>query len=282
VRFTIRAPTTFFIALVVAVSVAAPTAASGFDHAHETFSQLLRDHVDEQGLVDYPGFIDQRVELEGYLEALGAVTTDELSSWNKTQQLAFWINAYNALTIDTVIAHYPLKRRGFKGFAFPSSSIWQIADVWNLQRRRIAGQMRSLDEIEHGIVRPDFKEPRIHFALVCAAISCPKLRQQAYVGDNLEQQLQDQVTGFLADPSKGVRVNTRRKRIEISSILEWFAEDFVLPPNFDGPLAGKPDQAGVVYFLTGRGTLSQQAALSSRDFSVRYLKYNWALNAQKN
>lgn len=237
--------------------------------------------MDDDGLVNYPSFIDQRADLEGYLETLGAVTTVELSSWDGAQQLAFWINAYNALAIDTVIAHYPLKRRSFKGLAFPSSSIWQIADVWKLQRRRIAGEKRSLDDIEHGIIRPDFREPRIHFALVCAAISCPKLRQDAYTGDTLEQQLQEQVATFLTDPSKGVSVNSKRKRIEVSSILEWFAEDFVLPPNFDGPLAGKKDQAGVVYFLRSHASPSQRTALSSPDFTIRYLKYNWALNAQK-
>ena len=142
--------------------------------------------------------------------------------------------------------------------------------------------MRSLDEIEHGIIREDFNEPRIHFALVCAALSCPKLRREAYVAEHLQSQLQEQVETFLADPKKGLDIDLRRKRIAVSSILQWFAEDFPAPANFKGQLAGKPEQAGVVYFLQQHAPSEEaRTALASPAFAVRYLKYDWALNGQK-
>jgi len=250
--------------------------ARAFDHDHGAFTTLLQPHVAD-GRVNYSGLVEQQAALDRYLDLLNSVSTAEIDGWSRPQQLAFWINAYNALALDTVIAHYPLKRRGLMGFAFPSSSIRQIADVWNLERRSIGGEPRSLDEIEHGIIRATFKEPRIHFALVCAAVSCPKLRPEAYRAEQLETQLAEQVTEFLADANKGLAINTRRKRILVSSIFDWFQEDFALPNDFSGELAGSAAQAGVVYFISNA---TARAALRSGEYRVGYLKYDWTLNEQ--
>jgi len=253
--------------------------AQAFDHEHSAFNTLLNTYVAD-GSVNYAGLVTQPTALADYLASLASVNPDEIAGWDEAQQLAFWINAYNALALDTVAAHYPLKRRGLRGFAYPSSSIQQIEDVWTVKRRVIGGELRSLDDIEHGIIRANFDEPRIHFALVCAAVSCPLLRAEAYRATQLETQLAEQLTGFLADPARGLSVDVRRKRIHVSAIFKWFAVDFPLPADFDGDLAGKTQQAGVVYFLTQAAPQSAIAALRSNDYRVSYLKYDWALNEQ--
>ena len=252
---------------------------AAFDHGHPRFDELLRDHV-VGGRVNYSEIAEDRSGLDRYLEELAGVAEGELNKWSRSQQLAFWINAYNALAIDAVVENYPLKRRGIKGLAFPSSSIWQVPGVWKKRKRSIAGQERALDDIEHGIIRPTFAEPRIHVALVCAAVSCPELRSEAYVASRLEAQLENQLKSFLLDPDKGVRVDSSRRKIFISSIFKWFPEDFVLPPAFMGELAGKTKQAGVVRFLAEHATGETRDALTSPGFSVGYLKYDWTLNDQ--
>ncbi len=254
-------------------------AAEAFDHDHRDLTALLQAHVAE-GRVDYAALAARPAGLADYLESLNAVSAEDIAGWDDAQQLAFWINAYNALAIDTIVAHYPLKRRGLRGFAFPRSSIQQIDAVWTLKRRVIGGERRSLDDIEHGIIRANFNEPRIHFALVCAAVSCPELRAEAYRAAELDTQLQEQLTGFLANATKGLRIDPRRRRISISAIFKWFPEDFPLPPAVDGELAGKTEQAGVVHFISRAAPAAAGTALRSRDFRVDYLPYDWALNEQ--
>lgn len=256
-------------------------AVHGFEHDHGGFTALLSNYVAE-GRVDYSALVEQRARLDDYLESLQQVTEDEVASWTQSQQLAFWINAYNALALDTVVAHYPLKRRGLRGFAYPSSSIRQIADVWKLRRRAIGGALRSLDDIEHGIIRATFKEPRIHFALVCAAVSCPKLRSEAYQAEQLETQLAAQVADFLADTRRGLAIDPRRKRISVSSIFKWFPEDFPKPPASANALVGTTQQAGVVHFLSHAAPPAAKTALRSGDYRLNYLKYDWTLNDQFN
>jgi hypothetical protein len=251
--------------------------AHGFDHEHDAFTALLQAHV-THGRVSYAGLVEQETVLANYLASLASVSSEDIAGWDEPQQLAFWINAYNALTLDTVVAHYPLKRRGLRGFAFPSSSIQQIEDVWKVKRRMIGGEIRSLDDIEHGIIRAAFNEPRIHFALVCAAVSCPPLRSEAYRATQLETQLTEQLANFVADPARGLSIDTRRKRISISAIFKWFSEDFALPAGFTGELAGTTQQAGVVYLLAQAARQSVSATLQSRDYRVDYLRYDWALN----
>lgn len=239
-----------------------PRAEVTFDHG--VFDELLATHIVEGG-VDYAGLSVERERLRVYIDELGAVAPDTLATWPQAEQLAFWINAYNAQMLDIVLEYRPLKRRGLRGLVYPSNSVRQIPDIWKGQMRVIAQVERSLDDIEHGIIRPDFAEPRIHFALVCAAESCPPLRAEAYVGSRLEEQLQAQTEAFLADSTRGARIDEDEGRLVVSSIFKWFGEDF-------------GGAEGVAAFVAEHGPPALAATRDTGETSLGYLSYDWTLN----
>ncbi len=155
------------------------------DHFHVLYDSLLKKYV-RNGKVDYVGFREAGGQFGLYLKSLGEVSEREFTAWSQGQKLAFWINAYNAFTIKAIIVHYPIKTRTFIGLFSPQNSILQIPGVWNRLRFQAVGKMVTLDEIEHEILRKKFKEPRIHFAIVCASMSCPDLASEAYRVDIID------------------------------------------------------------------------------------------------
>lgn len=229
---------------------------------HSTFDRVLRRYVDQDGNVAY-GELQAEGEsaLDAYLETLGDVS---LAPLDRTARLALWINAYNAYTLKLIVDHYPIP------------NIWAVTpgppepkenSPFALDVGPVADTVRSLDEIEHEIIRKRFDEPRIHFALVCAALSCPRLRREAYTGPRLDAQLDEQARTFLHDNSKN-RIPASTGEIELSRILKWYGEDFgestdelqhVLAPYFDG---------GV------------QDRLAAAAYDVTYRSYDWTLNDQ--
>ncbi|WP_439483209.1 DUF547 domain-containing protein [Cyclobacterium plantarum] len=185
--------------------------------SHDLFDALLQQHVDEEGMVDYKGFIRDEENLDKYLRLLSERPPDR-SLWSEEEQLAYWINAYNAFTIKLVIDHYPVESIKDIG---PSLKIPLVNTVWHLEFFEIGGKPSSLDEIEHKILRKEFEEPRIHFAINCASVSCPKLYNHAFTAGKLEVQLEKVTKAFINDPSRN-----DLERNEISSIFSWFKEDF--------------------------------------------------------
>ena len=166
-------------------------------------------------------------------------------------ELAFWINAYNFLAIDTVIRNPKIKKLTDLNKIFKA--------VWKQTAGSVAGKAYSLDDIEHGFLRKYFNEPRMHVALVCAAKSCPNIRWEAYRGNKLVDQLDDQLKTFVASPSKGVKIDESRRRIYLSPIFKWFKSDF----------AGGP-----IKWLQGKGLITAAQA----GYKVKYLDYDWTLN----
>ncbi|MCF8369205.1 MAG: DUF547 domain-containing protein [Bacteroidales bacterium] len=212
---------------------------------HNQWDKLLKQFVSEKGEVDYNGFKNARHELDLYLNALSKTNATSLSGNN--EKLAFWINAYNAFTVELIIDHYPLK------------SIMDIEKAWDISFIHINGTMYSLNQIEHEIIRKEFNEPRIHFALVCAAISCPVLFNEAYTASNLDSQLQRQGELFINDPSKN---NITNSKVDVSQIFNWFKEDFTK----NGTLIGFLNQ-----FSRTR---------IEPDAKVNFNEYNWSLNGK--
>jgi hypothetical protein len=255
---------------------ARPAAAGGLDHS--AWDGLLRRHVnaDAIGLVDYPGLATERESLDAYLASLAAARPAE---WGPDERLAFWINAYNAWMVALVLDHYPI--RGTDP-AWPSASVRQVEGIFKQEKGLFAGRRLSLDEIEHEIIRKRFDEPRIHFALVCAAASCPKLRSEAYTGERLDGQLDAQVLDFLAVPEKN-QFDLDAGVARLSPIFDWFAEDFADAPGQTEALkraAGK--HAGALAFLTGyRHGKVRRAALEG-GLRVELLPYDWTLNDHAN
>jgi hypothetical protein len=216
---------------------------------HVEWNVLLQKHVAKTGKVSYRGFIKDKVLLDTYLDKLSQTIPG--SNWTKEEQLAYWINAYNAFTVQLILQHYPIK------------SIKEIADgmpminaPWDIKFFQLAGLDFDLNTIEHDILRTQFKEPRIHFALNCASISCPKLRNEAYEASMLELQFEQQAVGFIQDSSKN-KINAQETKL--SQIFNWFQRDFIQETTL------------VVYLQKYHPTIDPAN-------KIQYLDYNWKLN----
>ena len=197
---------------------------------HSTFDRVLKRYVHGE-LVDYAGLQADRVDLDLYIVELGRTSPSALAIASRDQRLAFWINAYNACTLKLVIDHYPIEKRNFAAGlvnslrGIPDNSIRQIPNTFDGKFCRVAHQERSLDEIEHSIIRP-LGDPRIHFAVNCAARSCPVLAVDAYTADSLNLELEAAVHRFVAEPRQYLLERSGRAVIRVNKVLDWYGEDF--------------------------------------------------------
>lgn len=254
------------------------------DHAREfsldPYAAALRRYVNERGLVDYRGLKANRSELDTFSASLASVLPPELDSWSEPQEIAFWINAYNALTLEAIIRNYPIRSSFLRSTIYPKNSIRQIPGVWDKLRFAVAGREMTLDEIEHATLRAKFNEPRIHVALVCAALSCPPLRNEPYTGEQLDHQLNDQARTFLASP-QGLRIDRKAGKVHLSSIFKWFGGDFVKKYGTAETVAGKSDsERAVLNFVSRYVSDADREFLLSGAYKIEYLEYDWTLNEQ--
>ena len=204
--------------VIAALCAAAPLAAGTASFDHSAFDRLLKAHVVD-GRVDYGAFA-KAPAFPGYLAQLAGAQPEALS---RSEQLAFWINVYNAYTIQLVNAHQ--ERKSIRNIN-KTLGVIKAMGPWKEEMVKAGGKTLSLDFVEHEIVRKRFQEPRIHFALVCAAKSCPPLRREAYTGDRLEAQLDDQARIFIAQSPKQNRVDVEAATVHLSPIFVWFKDDF--------------------------------------------------------
>ncbi|NJL01668.1 MAG: DUF547 domain-containing protein [Spirulinaceae cyanobacterium SM2_1_0] len=237
--------------------------------ATDRYSEVLTTYVDESGLVDYEALQADRADLDAYADSLGALSPETYAAWSEEEQIAFLLNAYNAFTLQAIINQEPLK-----------SSIRDIPGVWRIQKYRLAGEWRTLDNIEHDILRKDFNEPRIHAALVCAAMSCPPLRTEPYTGEDLDAQLEDQTQQWL-DSAVGLEVDTEAKSVQISAIFDWFGEDWEASYSVaEGKFQGKERDRAILNFISQYVNPDERAFLEAGDYDFGYLDYDWSLNDQ--
>ncbi|HPF25217.1 MAG TPA: DUF547 domain-containing protein [Steroidobacteraceae bacterium] len=244
--------------------------AAPFDHDHSLLARVLQEHV-RDGRVDYAALKNDRAPLDAYVRTLATVDAAQLAAFSRQQQLAYWINAYNAFTLTTIIENYPIRGRSLVGLAFPSNSIWQIPGAFKGDRFTAGGRTLSLDDLEHKIVRPTFNEPRIHMALVCAARGCPVLRSNPYRAAALDSQLDEQSRRYLADTTHGARLDADKRVLYVSSIFKWFDEDFAALGQGDS-------RRGILEFVARHGDSARAAALREGKWRLRYLDYDWNLN----
>lgn len=246
-----------------AAKPAAPAAAEvaqAFDHS--AFDALLRKHV-KGDRVDYKALEADRAALDGYCERLAKLGKADLEAMPRNDQFAFWIDAYNALTLQTILDHYPIQPAP-KPSEFPKNSIRQIDGAWTA-KHAVASQKLSLDEIENKVLRPTFKDPRVHTAINCASRGCPPLRAEAFAGARLESQLNDNVERFLADPARTV-YDEKGGRLVVSKIFDWFKEDF-------------GGDEGVLKYIRAHAPSVQKAFLEKvGPKSVTFADYDWTLN----
>lgn len=183
---------------------------------HTIWTELLQKHV-KGGKLSYRGIISDSVKFNSYLDDIKSSLPND-KKWTYEEQLAYWINAYNALTVELILQNYPVKSiKDIKG------GVPFINSVWDIKFINIEGQEFDLNNIEHGILRDKFKDPRIHFAINCASISCPALKNEAYVADRIDDQLDEATIDFLSDDSKN-SINLSEARL--SKIFKWFKKDF--------------------------------------------------------
>jgi len=232
---------------------------------HGLFTEILEDHV-KDGLVNYKGLCED-ARLSGYLQKLSLTNPSVLS---ENDGMAFWINAYNAYTLELICEHYPVKSINdiHTGGLILGSAFGKTA--WDKPFIIIHGQSYTLNHIEHKILRPQYKDVRIHFAIVCAAKSCPPLRNEAYEGHALDQQLNDQAQIFLTEKKDLNSFDLNQKTANLSSIFKWFMVDFggnhVELLNY------------VSQFLPDDIALALKQSPSS--WRIKFNKYDWSLNEQ--
>ncbi|MCR9293995.1 MAG: DUF547 domain-containing protein [bacterium] len=228
---------------------------------HQLWSALLAKYVNESGLVNYSAWQQSKRDLDAldlYLNHLSHAN----GRGTKEEKLAFWINAYNALTIKGILREYPttsIRNHTARFFGY---------NIWKNLKLIVAGVATSLDTMEHDLLRK-MDEPRIHFAIVCASLGCPKLLNEAYLPEQVDRQLDDRARAFFAESSK-FRFDPQRKVFHVSPILKWFGEDF-------GDSEGQRLRSISIWISD---TAAAQAALEGRG-SMQYLDYDWALNDWK-
>lgn len=232
-----------------------------FDHS--IFDSLLHRYV-VNGMVDYDGF-RQAPELATYLHRLAHFDPNTLPN---AERLAFWIDAYNAYTIELINEH---KERESIRNINKTLGFLKLHGPWNDPLAAVAGHHYTLDDIEQRIIRAKFHEPRIHFALVCAAMGCPPLRSEAYTGAKLDAQLDDQARIFLLESPAKNRVDVPGRSVYVSMIFNLYKDDFRSTPAAAGRFIAQFYPSGPVKDL-----------LESGDFKLVETPYDWALNSQAN
>ncbi len=215
--------------------------------SHELWGQLLKKYVSDEGKVNYSELKKESAQLDQYLKLIQAAHPNE--SWSINERKAYWINVYNAFTVKLILNHYPVK--SIKDIGGTLSSPWDIRFI------EIEGKSYNLNELEHQILRPIFKDPRIHFAINCASFSCPKLLNEAMIADKVEEQLTALGKSFVNDSKRNI---LSAEAIQISEIFKWFQEDFT-------------QKGSLIDFLN-----QYSQTKISAEAKMTYLDYNWTLN----
>jgi hypothetical protein len=245
----------------IACLSAAPVLAQApaFDHSHAAWDALVKKHVvvlpgEHASQARYDGFAADRTALKTYLDALSGVGRAQFDGWAKNERKAFLITAYNAFTVEKILTRWPDIR-----------SIWDFGKIFGNPFKddffQLLGGPMTLDGIEHGMLRKPgaYDDPRVHYAVNCASIGCPMLREEAYVAARLDAQLDQQAVRFLSDRSRN---RFRDGRLEVSKIFDWFKEDF---------------EPRTKYFARYAEVLGYPGG----DVPIDFLDYDWTLNAYR-
>ncbi|MBI5362561.1 MAG: DUF547 domain-containing protein [Planctomycetes bacterium] len=263
-----------------ALLLAAPAAASTvepaalvaplfeFDHTHAAWKAVLDGRV-TAGRFEYVALVKDRSQLDAYLALLTGVDQPEFAKWKKQEQLAFWINAYNAYTLRRVLESYPFEKVNELGAE--KKGPW---DERFIPLGKLAPELKqdklTLNDIENKILRPKFKDARVHAAVNCAAESCPPLRPLPFTAEKLDEELDTQVTKWLQNSAFN-RFDADKKEMQLSKLFEWYAKDFVDEAGSVQAWIAKHGPKHVVGWLDG-----------AKDVKTSYFEYSWTLNAKKN
>ncbi|TEW55024.1 DUF547 domain-containing protein [Psychromonas sp. RZ22] len=253
-------------------NISSPTTEVVKPNLHADWQTLLSQYIKpinngHSTAVDYTGIKKQQALLQSYLKRLSKVSQKEFDAWSNSKQLAFLINAYNAWTIEFILTEYP-NIESIKDLGSFFNSPWDKAFI------PLLGKKVSLNDIEHGLIRGSdrYNDPRIHFAVNCASIGCPALSEEAYTENKLETQLTVQTERFLTDSSRNY---IKGNKLYLSSIFKWYGDDFE-----KGFRNTNSIQTFILLYADAlKLSDAQKLALSKQDFTIKFLDYNWKLNA---
>jgi len=251
-----RTLSTLVLLLYISLWFIPGVSAGTFDHSK--FDQALKKYVDDKGLVDYNS-IAKDSGFSEYVQSLQTARVEELS---RDGQLAFWINGYNAVTIDKVIKKKP--KKSVRETFIPG--VWTATKFFTSREHIVAGKRLSQDDIEHEILRKQFKDPRIHFAIICASMGCPPLPRIAYTEENVQTRLEEETQKYL-NSQRGTRIDRAENTLHMSKLFDWFATDFI-------------QKSGSTLAFMQPYLHEEVRIFLERDPMISYLEYNWALNAQ--
>jgi hypothetical protein len=268
-------------ALLATTAVAfSASAGAAFDHSHAAWDALLRKHVKvidggKASQVRYADFAKDRAALKAYLAEVSKVTPAEFGAWPKAERMAFLVNAYNAFTVELILTKYPdLKSiRDLGNLVFNSP--------WKQKFFTLFGEPWWLDRIEHDTLRKPglYDEPRVHYAVNCASVGCPALREEAFVAARLEAQLEEQARRFLSDRSRN-RYNAATGKLEVSEIFKWFKEDWT--SGYRGLANGAPITSREQYFAKYADLLADKPEhrklVAEGKAPLDHPSYDWSLN----
>jgi hypothetical protein len=247
--------------------------AQAFDATHAAWTALLRRHVrllrgGQATQVDYAGFAADRAELRRYLDGLSAVSPATFAGWPKPERQAFLMNAYNAFTVELILTRHP-DLKSIKDLGSLLSSPWRQKWI------PLLGTKVSLDDIEHAMLRKrgDYDDPRVHFAVNCASVGCPALREEAFVAARLDAQLDEQTLRFMSDRTRN-RWNAQRGRLELSKIFDWYGEDFRLGHRGIGSLPAFAAR----YADRLADAPADRERIRAGTVDIAFADYDWSLN----
>jgi hypothetical protein len=220
---------------------------------HSEWDKLLKQNVSKNGLIDYQAIKNQPEKLNLYLRKISSNPPED--NWPENEKKAYWINVYNAFTVKLIIDNYPIK--SIKDIA---GRIYKVNTPWDIKFIKIGKETYDLNNIEHNILRKDFDDPRIHFAINCASISCPNIRNEAYKASDLENQLNEQAILFINDTTKNT---LSKEKVQLSKIFQWFKGDFTKAST-------------LINYINkySKEKISESA-------TVEFLAYDWNLNIEK-
>ena len=230
---------------------------------NKAYNRLLKKHV-KDGFVNYDALKKDPL-LRKYIQTLQKTNIKKIK--NPKEKLAFWINVYNAFTLKLITDNYPVK--SIRDLDSKVLSTISVKNIWKKWKFKLYPKKKeyTLDQVEHKIIRKRFKEPRIHAALVCAAVSCPPLRREAYTGAKLEKQLQSQMKTWLRNKKLNY-YNLKEKTLYLSKIFDWFQKDFA------------PSKKALVTYLYPYLPKKVRKKIDKAKTKIAYLPYNWDLNKQ--
>ena len=260
-----------------AILFAALASAQTFDHSHAAFTALLKKHVvlvegGKTAKVKYAELKKDEPQLKAYLDSLSSVKETDFNAWSKAQQVAFLINVYNGQTLALILQNYPVKSIKDIGSVFDNR--------WKRKFFKLFGQDAFLDKVEHEMLRKSgvYNEVRVHYAANCASIGCPSLREEAFVADRLDKQLEEQAVRFLSDRSRNRYSNGK---LEVSMIFNWFKEDWAGGyKGFDGktPAITSREEYFSRYAKVLADSPADQQIILDKKAAISHLDYDWNLN----